>query len=43
MDEEILEVIKAPVCIKCEHEWQKGYALGLFELVEFYFQYQNLV
>lgn len=24
-------LLKQPICIKCEHEWQKGYALALFE------------
>jgi len=28
---ELGTIIKQPICIKCEYEWQKGYALALFE------------
>lgn len=24
-------LIKQPICIKCEYEWQKGYALAIFD------------
>lgn len=28
---ELTEITKKPVCVYCEHDWQKGYAVSQFD------------